>query len=114
MDQSRAQVISLPRPPTLPRPSSTSAHAGAWCGHGLRSDRRQAQRLGMMTFTELASVPSDPLVPLTDQLRLTAAAYRVSADVQFGLMTIGASAHQCGPPAASAKREAGGPPPIRT
>ncbi len=29
----------------------------------------------MMTFTELASVPSDPLVPLTDQLRLAVAAY---------------------------------------
>jgi site-specific recombinase XerD len=29
----------------------------------------------MKTFTELASVPSDPLVPLTDQLRLAVAAY---------------------------------------
>jgi integrase/recombinase XerD len=43
--------------------------------HGLRSDRKQAQRLGMMTFPELASVPPDPLAPLTDRLRLAVAAY---------------------------------------
>src|SRR5438876_504493 len=30
---------------------------------------------GMMTFTELASVPSGPLAPFTDQLRLAVAAY---------------------------------------
>lgn len=29
----------------------------------------------MMTFTELASVASDPAVPFTDQLRLAVAAY---------------------------------------
>jgi hypothetical protein len=29
----------------------------------------------MMTFTELASVPSDPAVPFTDRLRLAVAAY---------------------------------------
>jgi hypothetical protein len=29
----------------------------------------------MMTFTELASVPSDPMAPFTDQLRLAVAAY---------------------------------------
>ena len=29
----------------------------------------------MMTFTELPSIPSDPLVPFTDQLRLAVAAY---------------------------------------
>ncbi len=29
----------------------------------------------MMTFTDLASVPSDPLAPFTDQLRLAVAAY---------------------------------------
>jgi len=29
----------------------------------------------MMTFTELASVPSNPLVPFTDRLRLAVAAY---------------------------------------
>jgi integrase/recombinase XerD len=29
----------------------------------------------MMNFTELASLPSDQLVPVTDQLRLAAAAY---------------------------------------
>jgi hypothetical protein len=29
----------------------------------------------MMTFTELASVPSDPLAPFTDRLRLAVAAY---------------------------------------
>ena len=28
-----------------------------------------------MTFSDLASVPSDPLAPFTDQLRLAAAAY---------------------------------------
>jgi hypothetical protein len=30
---------------------------------------------GMMTFSDLASMPSDPLAPFTDQLRLAAAAY---------------------------------------
>jgi site-specific recombinase XerD len=35
----------------------------------------QAQCLGMMNFTELPSVPSDHLVPFTDQLRLAVAAY---------------------------------------
>jgi integrase/recombinase XerD len=35
----------------------------------------RAQCLGMMTFTELPSVPSDHLVPFTDQLQLAVAAY---------------------------------------
>jgi hypothetical protein len=35
----------------------------------------QAQCLGMMTFSELPPVPSDHLVPFTDQLRLAVAAY---------------------------------------
>ncbi len=35
---------------------------------------KQPQCRGMMNFTELASVPSDRLVPLTDQLRLAVAA----------------------------------------
>jgi hypothetical protein len=34
-----------------------------------------AQCLGMMSFTDLPSVPSDHLVPFTDQLRLAVAAY---------------------------------------
>ena len=34
-----------------------------------------AQCQGMMTFTELASVPSDPPEPFTDRLRLAVAAY---------------------------------------
>jgi hypothetical protein len=29
----------------------------------------------MMTFSDLASVPPDPLAPFTDQLRLAVAAY---------------------------------------
>jgi hypothetical protein len=29
----------------------------------------------MMTFTDLASVPSDPAAPFTDRLRLAVAAY---------------------------------------
>jgi integrase/recombinase XerD len=33
------------------------------------------QHRGMMNFTELASAPSDPLVPLTDRLRLAVAGY---------------------------------------
>jgi integrase/recombinase XerD len=36
---------------------------------------RQAQCLGMKNFTELASLPPDRLVPVTDQLRLAVAAY---------------------------------------
>jgi hypothetical protein len=35
----------------------------------------QAQCLGMMNFPELASVPSNRLVPFTDQLWLAVAAY---------------------------------------
>jgi hypothetical protein len=35
----------------------------------------RAQCLGMMTFTNLPSVPSDHPVPFTDQLRLAVAAY---------------------------------------
>ena len=42
---------------------------------GVRGVRGQAQRLGMMNFTGLSSVPSDHLVPFTDQLRLAVAAY---------------------------------------
>jgi integrase/recombinase XerD len=42
---------------------------------GLRDRREQAQCLGMMSFTELPSVPSNDLVPFTDQLRLAVAAY---------------------------------------
>jgi integrase/recombinase XerD len=34
-----------------------------------------AQRLGMRIFTELPSVPSDHLVPVTEPLRLAVAAY---------------------------------------
>src|SRR5262249_59692375 len=34
-----------------------------------------AQCLGMMTFTDLASVRADPLAPFPDQLRLAVAAY---------------------------------------
>jgi hypothetical protein len=37
--------------------------------------RPLAQSQGMMTFTELASVPSDPRAPFTDRLRLAVAAY---------------------------------------
>jgi hypothetical protein len=48
----------------LPRPVRSRV-SGAW---------GQAQCLGMMNFTELASVPSDRLVPVTDQLRLAVAA----------------------------------------
>jgi hypothetical protein len=43
--------------------------------YGVRDVRGQAQRLGMMNFTDLSSVPSDHLVPFTDQLRLAVAAY---------------------------------------
>src|SRR6478609_2144532 len=41
----------------------------------LRAGRVLAQCEGMTTFTELASVPSDPMAPFTDQLRLAVAAY---------------------------------------
>ena len=42
---------------------------------GSRGGLRQAQCLGMVNFTELASVSSDHPVPFTDQLRLAVAAY---------------------------------------
>ena len=44
-------------------------------GVRLRGKRVLAQCQNMMTFTELASAPSDPPVPFTDQLRLAVAAY---------------------------------------
>ncbi len=43
--------------------------------HERRGEQLLAAVSGMMTFTELASVPSDPLAPFTDQLRLAVAAY---------------------------------------
>ena len=46
---------------------------------GSRASREQGQPhcQSMMTFTELATVPSDPLAPFTGQLRLAMAAYLV-------------------------------------
>ncbi len=41
----------------------------------LRRGRGPLQCQGMMTFTELASAPSHPLVLFTDRLRLAVAAY---------------------------------------
>src|SRR5436190_23327706 len=42
-------------------------------GEFLQGKRQHSQ--GMTTFSDLASVPSDPLVPFTDQQRLAVAAY---------------------------------------
>jgi hypothetical protein len=41
----------------------------------LGRERRRLPGHGMMTFTELASVASDPAVPFADRLRLAVAAY---------------------------------------
>ena len=41
----------------------------------LHGDRELPHCQRMMTFTDLASVPSHPLAPFTDRLRLAAAAY---------------------------------------
>ena len=41
----------------------------------LHGDREPAQCQGMMNLTDLASVPSRPLAPFTDRLRLAVAAY---------------------------------------
>ena len=41
----------------------------------LHGDREPAHCQGMMNFTDLASVPSHPLAPFTDRLRLAVAAY---------------------------------------
>jgi hypothetical protein len=41
----------------------------------LHGDRELPHCQGMMTFTDLASVPSHPLAPFTDRLRLAVAAY---------------------------------------
>jgi integrase/recombinase XerD len=47
-----------------------------WYGfRGLCGGGEQPQCQVMMNYTELASVPSDPPVPFTDQLRLAVAAY---------------------------------------
>ena len=54
----------------LPR---SPAVTGACCS--FRKARGAPHGQGMMTFTELASVPSDPLAPFTDRLRLAVAAY---------------------------------------
>src|SRR5215472_9444968 len=60
LQPSRPQGTTLPRLAHSPRFVAT----GVW-----------AQCLGMMTFTNLASVPADPLAPFPDQLRLAVAAY---------------------------------------
>jgi hypothetical protein len=52
-----------------------SASAAPGTLRGLRRGQVRAQCLGMMTFTELPSVPSDDLVPFTDRLRLAVADY---------------------------------------
>jgi hypothetical protein len=41
----------------------------------LYGGREPAQCQGMMNLTDLASVPSHPLAPFTDRLRLAVAAY---------------------------------------
>ena len=54
---------------TAPRGKRTVISRKApWAGDG-------AQCLAMMTFTDLAPVPSDRPAPFTDQLRLAVAAY---------------------------------------
>src|SRR5215468_3941774 len=60
LQPSRPQGTTLPRLAHSPRFVAT----GVW-----------AQCLGMMTFTDLVSVPTDPLAPFPDQLRLAVAAY---------------------------------------
>jgi hypothetical protein len=57
----------------LARATSGSAAPGTF--RGLRGGRMLAQCLGMMTSTDLASVPSNRLAPITDQLQLAVAAY---------------------------------------
>ena len=42
---------------------------------GFAAARKGTQCLGMMSFADLPSVPSDHLVPFTDQLRLAVTAY---------------------------------------
>ena len=51
------------------------SHAAPGTFRRLRGDRKRAQCLGMRNFTDLPSVPSDHLVPITDQLWLALAAY---------------------------------------
>jgi integrase/recombinase XerD len=53
------------RPLTMPR-------LARW---RLRRCRRRAQSLGMMAFSDLATLPSDPPALLPDQLRLAVGAY---------------------------------------
>ena len=71
----------MPADATAPRrwPLTTSSqpHSSAAPGTfaGLGGCWRRAQCLGMMSFTDLASVPSDRLVRFTDPLRLAVAAY---------------------------------------
>jgi hypothetical protein len=56
-------------------PQSGHAHNAAPARFPGFSGRRLAQCLGMMKFTDLASVPSDHPTPFIDQLRLAVAAY---------------------------------------
>jgi hypothetical protein len=63
------------RPITIPPGGhSDLSTCRVWYMRGLAA-ARQAQCLGMMNFTEHASVPSHHLAPVTDQLRLAVAAY---------------------------------------
>jgi integrase/recombinase XerD len=52
---------------------TSNSHAAS--SADLAESRCSPQCQVMMTFTELASVPSDPLAPFTDRLRLAVAAY---------------------------------------
>ena len=58
------------------RPASTPlASAASGVSRQLHGDRAPPQCQDMMNFTNLASVPSHPLVLFTDRLRLAVAAY---------------------------------------
>jgi site-specific recombinase XerD len=54
----------------LPHPPAVTGGCGSF-----RKEEEGSHGQGMMTFTDLTSVPSDPLVPFTDRLRLAVAAY---------------------------------------
>jgi hypothetical protein len=70
------QTVVFPRPAGLGQMQRKQPGTGHTRDeHVTPSCWRRAQCLGMMSFTGLASVSSDRLVPFTDRLRLAAAAY---------------------------------------
>jgi integrase/recombinase XerD len=74
--QNRTEIPVQQGPPMPVRCATPRSSSRSWRFHGVSwATRVWAQCLGMMSFTDLTSVPADHLAPSTDQLPLAVAAY---------------------------------------